>query len=85
MRILALLSIAVSISTIASAQYSKFSLNVNGGYTFQDRVDFDAFYTKVKEGFQYGGALEYFPSRTKSVELSYNRLDTEFPLYRQNA
>lgn len=84
MRILAFLSIAVLTSTIASAQYSKFSLNVNGGYTFQDRVDLDAFYTKVEDGFQYGGSLEYFVNRRQSVELSYNRLDTQFPLYRQN-
>jgi hypothetical protein len=84
MRILVFLLFAVTVSTASSAQYSKFSLNVTGGYTFQDRVDLDAFYVKVKDGFQYGGSLEYFTSRRQSVELSYNRLDTYFPLYRQN-
>ena len=84
MRLLSFLLFTLFLSISANAQYSKLSLNVNGAYTFQDRVDFDAFYTKVKDGFQYGGSLEYFTSRRQSVELTYNRMDTYFPLYRKS-
>jgi opacity protein-like surface antigen len=57
------------------------SLNVYGGYTFQERVKFDAAYTDVQDGFQWGGGLEFFPSFNKSIEIKYLRMDTKFPLY----
>ena len=57
------------------------SLNVYGGYTFKDRVNLDSYHIDVKDGFQYGGGLEYFVRRNKSIEIKYMRLDTQFPLY----
>jgi hypothetical protein len=57
------------------------SLNVYGGYTFQDRVRLDEFHVDVNDGFEYGGGLEYFVRRNKSIEIKYLRMDTRFPLY----
>ncbi|MFB3390219.1 outer membrane beta-barrel protein [Flavobacterium sp. LAR06] len=64
------------------AQSSKsFLLNLYGGYTFSDRVEFDNSYAKVEDGFEYGAGLEYFFIENSSIELKYNRLDTSLPLY----
>ncbi len=60
------------------------SLNVYGGYTFTDRVKFDAFYADVKGAFEYGAGLEYFVQRNSSVELKYTRMGTDVPLYTYN-
>jgi len=57
------------------------SLNLYGGYTFKDEVNFDGFYGYVEEAFQYGGGLEFFLHSTKSLELKYLRMDTDLPLY----
>lgn len=65
-----------------SAQSAQsFLLNLYGGYTFSDRVDFDSSYGKVEDGFEYGLGLEYFIMDNASIELKYNRLDTKMPLY----
>lgn len=58
-----------------------FLLNLYGGYTFSDKVDFDSSYAKVEDGFEYGAGLEYFIMDNASIELKYNRLDTKMPLY----
>ncbi|HSF44490.1 MAG TPA: hypothetical protein VLA58_00725 [Chitinophagaceae bacterium] len=60
------------------------SLNLYGGYTFMDRVRFDAAAADVQGGFQWGAGLEYFPTRDNSIELKYQRMDTDFPLYLYN-
>ncbi len=57
------------------------SANLYGGYTFKDKVNFDAAYTEVQDGFQWGVGLEYFTSSRTSIELKYLRMDTRFPLY----
>jgi opacity protein-like surface antigen len=65
-----------------SAQNSKsILLNVYGGYTFSDKVEFDNSYARVEDGFEYGAGLEYFFIENSSIELKYNRLDTRLPLY----
>lgn len=56
-------------------------LNLYGGYTFSDKVDFDSSYARVEDGFEYGIGLEYFIMDNASIELKYNRLDTKMPLY----
>lgn len=77
-----LLFVTVLFSLNGSAQDSKsFLLNLYGGYTFSDRVQYNNSYGYVKEGFEYGGGLEYFFVKNTSVELKYNRLDTKLPLY----
>jgi hypothetical protein len=65
----------------AAAQTGTLSANLYGGYTFKERVKFDAAYTDVQDGFQWGVGLEYFTSYRTSVELKYMRMDTRFPLF----
>ncbi|MBO9584435.1 MAG: outer membrane beta-barrel protein [Flavobacterium sp.] len=67
--------------TISAQSAHSFLLNLYGGYTFSDRVDFDSSYAKVEDGFEYGLGLEYFIMDNASIELKYNRLDTKMPLY----
>jgi len=77
-----LLFVVFFFSLTMSAQSSKsFLLNLYGGYTFSDRVDFDDSYARVEDGFEYGLGLEYFFMENSSIELKYNRLDTKMPLY----
>ncbi|MBF4507763.1 outer membrane beta-barrel protein [Flavobacterium sp. JLP] len=69
-------------SLAMSAQSAQsFLLNLYGGYTFSDKVDFDNSYAKVEDGFEYGLGLEYFFIDNQSIELKYNRFDTNMPLY----
>lgn len=69
-------------SMAMSAQSAQsFLLNVYGGYTFSDEVDFDSSYARVEDGFEYGVGLEYFIMENASIELKYNRIDTNMPLY----
>jgi opacity protein-like surface antigen len=56
-------------------------LNLYGGYTFSDKVEYNNSYGYVEDGFEYGGGLEYFFVKNSSIELKYNRLDTKLPLY----
>ncbi|TMI64645.1 MAG: hypothetical protein E6H07_01640 [Bacteroidetes bacterium] len=56
-------------------------LNLYGGYSFQDKVNFDASYGYINEAAQYGAGIEYFPSRNKSVELRWLSMSTQFPLH----
>ncbi|MBF4516797.1 outer membrane beta-barrel protein [Flavobacterium sp. ANB] len=77
-----LLFVIFLFSFFATAQQSKsFLLNLYGGYTFSDKVEYDNTYGYVEDGFEYGAGLEYFFIENSSVELKYNRLDTKLPLY----
>ncbi|PIF29892.1 outer membrane protein with beta-barrel domain [Flavobacterium sp. 9] len=77
-----LLFVVFFFSLAMSAQSSgAFLLNLYGGYTFSDKVDFDDSYARVEDGFEYGAGLEYFIMDNASIELKYNRLDTHMPLY----
>lgn len=77
-----LLSVIFLFSVALSAQSSQsILLNLYGGYTFSDKVDFDSSYARVEDGFEYGIGLEYFIMDNASIELKYNRLDTKMPLY----
>ncbi|MTH16101.1 outer membrane beta-barrel protein [Flavobacterium sp. LC2016-01] len=67
--------------TMSAQSTGSFLLNLYGGYTFSDKVDFDSSYAKVEDGFEYGAGLEYFIMENASIELKYNRLDTNMPLY----
>lgn len=80
-RLSIMLLLAMATSAVSFAQYSKLSLNATGGYTFQDQVNFDLGKAVANEAIQYGGSLEFFPSRFKSVELSYSYMSTEMPVY----
>ena len=82
-KILLITSFVLGILTL-QAQPGTISLNLDAGYTFQDKVNFDAAYTEIQAGFRYGGGIEYFADFNKSITLKYHRMDTHFPLYRQN-
>lgn len=60
------------------------SLDLYGGYTFQDKIYADAAYVAVKDAFQYGAGIEFYARSTKSIELKYLRMDTKTPIYRFN-
>ncbi|QOG00644.1 outer membrane beta-barrel protein [Flavobacterium sp. MDT1-60] len=77
-----LLFVVFFFSLAMSAQSSgAFLLNLYGGYTFKDKVEFDNSYAYVEDGFEYGAGFEYFIMDNASIELKYNRLDTKMPLY----
>jgi hypothetical protein len=79
-----ILVISIAICSIAlQAQPGTISLNLDAGYTFQSKVNFDAAYTEVQGAFRYGGGIEYFADFNKSITLKYHRMDTYFPLYTQ--
>jgi hypothetical protein len=83
-RLFLFITLLTATSVVSFAQFSKFSINATGGYTFQDKVSFDAGKAYANEALQYGGSLEFFPSRNKSFELSYSYMSTEMPVYGLN-
>jgi len=81
-KILTALCILALLPFAARAQFSRqTSVNVYGGYTFQDKVNFDLAYTEIQPAFQWGAGVEYFPGYNTSIELKYMRMATSFPLY----
>jgi hypothetical protein len=81
-KVLLITSIVLCVLAIR-AQPGTISLNLDAGYTFQSKVNFDAAYTEVQGAFRYGGGIEYFADFNKSITLKYHRMDTYFPLYTQ--
>ena len=80
-----ILSAVFYLSISLNAQEPKsILLNLYGGYSFKDKVKFDASYGYINEAFQYGAGLEYFPSRNKSIELRWLSMATEFPFHGPN-
>lgn len=69
-----------SLSANAQGQ-GDISLDLYGGYTFEDRIYADAAYVDINDGFQYGAGLEFFLRETKSLEVKYLRMDTKTPIY----
>ena len=76
-----LLALFLSAVGMNAQDARSFSLNLYGGYTFSDKVEYDNAYGYVEDGFEYGAGLEYFFMQNSSIELKYNRLDTKLPLY----
>lgn len=73
---------ALLFTIVANAQDAQsLSLNIYGGYTFRDRLEYQGSHAYVDECFQYGGGLEYFFADDVSLELKYLRVDTSMPLY----
>ena len=83
MKKILLLGVIIVCAITLRAQPGTISLNLDAGYTFQSKVNFDAAYTEVQAAFRYGGGIEYFAGFNKSITLKYHRMDTEFPLYTQ--
>lgn len=54
------------------------SLFANANYNFEETVPYDYADLNIKDGLQWGGGLEYYLNNYSSVELKYNRMDTDF-------
>lgn len=80
-QIFAITCILLSAFVVKAQEPHSVTLNVYGGYTFKDKVNLDNYYAYVGDGFQYGGGLEFFAQRNKSIELKYLRMDTDTELY----
>jgi opacity protein-like surface antigen len=81
--ILLIFTLLVVIS-VKAQDAGSITLNLYGGYTFSDKVEYNNSYGYVEEGFEYGAGIEYFLSENNSAELKYQRLDTKLPLYASN-
>jgi hypothetical protein len=57
------------------------SLNLFGGYTFQDKVNFSSGYGMIEDGGHYGASLEVAVKDYASAELLYQRQDTRAIVY----
>ena len=66
---------------VAAQQAGSFAFNAYGAYVFKDKADLNGFTAYINEGFQYGGGLEYYVERMRSLELKYLRQDTRLPLF----
>lgn len=66
---------------IKAQETKSVSLNLYGGYIFSDKVDYNGSYGYVEDGFEYGAGLEFFLNTKNSIEVKYQRIDTQFPLY----
>jgi hypothetical protein len=59
----------------------KFSVTLFGGYTFQDKVNLGYTYGYIRNAAHYGTSFEFMFNRLRSLELSYQRMDTKMPIY----
>ena len=78
------ISVLAVTTVFASAQSSKFRLNVYGSYVFDDGFDVyndaNTYYNgKIKAGFQWGGGIEYATTDYSSVELMYLNKSADVP------
>jgi opacity protein-like surface antigen len=80
-RLIVLFAVFFFVISLNAQEPKSILLNLYGGYSFKDKVKFDASYGYINDGFQYGAGLEYFPSRNKSFELRWLGMGTEFPLH----
>jgi hypothetical protein len=71
----------VPMTSLAIAQEGTLSFNVPPGYTFKERVKSGAAYGDVNDCFQYVAGLEYFTGNASSIDLNYQRVGVDFPLY----
>lgn len=74
-----LIALLLSIGVNAQEEGSLL-VNLYGGYTFSDRVDYKFASGEVGDGIQYGAGFEYFVDDENSVELKYLRLDADMPI-----
>ena len=59
----------------------KFALNLFGGYTFQDKVDFNSGYGIIQDGAHWGGSVEIGVKDYMFAEVLYQRMDTQAEVY----
>jgi len=67
---------------IAAAGYSQhLSVNLFGGYTFRDKIDFGNAYTYINDGGMWGASVEGVNAQGTALELLYQYQSTELPTY----
>ena len=67
---------------IAAAGYSQhLSVNLFGGYTFRDKIDFGNAYTYINDGGMWGASVEGVNAQGTALELLYQYQATELPTY----
>jgi opacity protein-like surface antigen len=81
-----LLIVVCSKDLLAQKKELPISLDLYGGYTFQDRVDLGYYnnynnYGYIRANGQYGAGLEFFVNPLRSIELSYQYMGTKAPFY----
>ncbi len=57
------------------------SVNAYGGYTFDENLNFDNAYAKIKSGFMWGVSAEGIGPRGGALELLYQYQATNVPVY----
>jgi opacity protein-like surface antigen len=76
------LLITSAVLFIAATGFSQhLSLNLYGGYTFRDRINFGNAYAFINAGGIFGGSLEGVNAQGTGVELQYQYQRTNIPLY----
>jgi len=57
------------------------SVNLFGGYTFRDRVNFGNAYAYINDGGMWGASIEGVNAQGTGIELLYQYQATELPIY----
>ena len=74
--------ITSAILFIAAAGYSQhLSVNLYGGYTFRDKINFGNAYAYINAGGIFGATVEGVNGQGSGLELQYQYQRTEVPLY----
>lgn len=74
--------LCVVLLTVVDECYSQAaSINIFGGYTFQDKVNFQSGYGVIEDGGHWGGSVEVAIRDYVSAEVLYQRQDTRAVLY----
>jgi opacity protein-like surface antigen len=68
---------------IAAAGYSQhLSVNLFGGYTFRDKINFGNAYSYINAGGMWGGSIEGVNAQGTGLELLYQYQSTSIPTYK---
>jgi opacity protein-like surface antigen len=68
----------ITLGSMKAQERGTISPFLNAGYTFDETIPYDFADLKIAGGFQWGLGVEYFVNRDISVDLKYNRMDSEF-------
>lgn len=77
-KIIFIFVLALTTGSLKAQERGTISPFANLGYTFDETIPYDLTDLKISGGFQWGLGVEYFVNRDISVDLKYNRMDSEF-------
>jgi opacity protein-like surface antigen len=76
------LIVSIAILFVAAAGYSQHvSVNVFGGYTFRDRLNFNSAYAYLNAGGILGASVEGVNAQGTGIEVLYQYQKTDIPVY----